>query len=236
VPDVAGDADPDSGYRIVTGGQTGIIGGTSAAAPLWAGIAALLNANGGRSIGQPHAKLYGDPTALRDIVTGDNKSGSLGFAASAGWDACTGLGSPNGAKLFSVFGQNPALPERSTSPRTTLFQLTGLDGSPVLVTVDSIYRLRASVPSEGPPATKVEYGSGYLFTHEPISHLIVRIGAADRLVRLTTRSGAPVYLNEAAISSVRPALPVNGPGTEIVVAGQYQHVMESIAEVQHLLA
>jgi kumamolisin len=235
VPDVAGDADPDSGYRIVTGGQTGIIGGTSAVAPLWAGIAALLNANGGQSIGQPHAKLYGDPAALRDIVTGDNKSGSIGFPASAGWDACTGLGSPNGAKLFSVFGKNPAPPKQTTAPRTTLFQLTGLDGSPVLITVDSIYRLRASVPSEGPPATRVEYGSGYLFTHEPISNLIVRIGAADRFVRLTTRSGAPVYLNEAAISSVRPALPVNGPGTEIVVAGQYQHVMENIAKVQHLL-
>jgi kumamolisin len=104
VPDVAGDADPDSGYRIVTGGQTGIIGGTSAVAPLWAGIAALLNARGGGVFGQPHAKLYGAPAALRDIVAGNNKSGSVGFSARAGWDACTGLGSPNGAKLIGLFG------------------------------------------------------------------------------------------------------------------------------------
>ena len=89
---------------------------------------------------------------------------------------------------------------------------------------------------EDPPATKVDYGAGYLFTHESLADLMARIGTADRFVRLTTRGGAPVYLNAAAITSVRQALPMNGPGTEIVVAGQYQHVMESVAEVQRLIA
>jgi kumamolisin len=104
VPDIAGDADPDSGYRIVTGGQTGIIGGTSAVAPLWAGIVAGLNATRGAPLGQIHAQLYGDPAALRDITSGDNKSGSIGFVADKGWDACTGLGSPDGAKLRALLG------------------------------------------------------------------------------------------------------------------------------------
>lgn len=103
VPDVAGDADPDSGYRIVTGGETGIIGGTSAVAPLWAAIVAGLNASRTTPVGQIHAKLYGDPAALRDIVKGDNKSGTVGFDAGKGWDACTGLGSPDGAKLRALF-------------------------------------------------------------------------------------------------------------------------------------
>lgn len=104
VPDVAGDADPDSGYRIVTGGQTGIIGGTSAVAPLWAAIVAGLNRGRAAPIGTPHALLYAHPGALRDITSGDNRSGRTGYAAKAGWDACTGLGSPKGAALRSAFG------------------------------------------------------------------------------------------------------------------------------------
>ncbi len=125
VPDVAGDADPDSGYRIVTGGQTGIIGGTSAVAPLWAGIAAVLNAKGGVPVGQPHTKLYGSPAALRDIVTGDNKSGAIGFSAGPGWDPCTGLGSPDGEKLATLFGGNAGSEERRTTAPVSLFPLTG---------------------------------------------------------------------------------------------------------------
>ncbi|WP_454883208.1 S53 family peptidase [Sphingomonas oryzagri] len=99
IPDVSGDADPDSGYRIVTGGQTGLVGGTSAVAPLWAAIVAGLNARGGTPLGDIHASLYGAPSAFRDIIQGDNKSGAIGYTASQGWDACTGLGSPDGEKL-----------------------------------------------------------------------------------------------------------------------------------------
>lgn len=97
VPDVSGDADPDSGYRIVTDGQTGIIGGTSAVAPLWAAIIAGLNASRGKPLGFVHAMLYANASAFRDITSGDNKSGTIGYAASAGWDPCTGLGSPTAA-------------------------------------------------------------------------------------------------------------------------------------------
>jgi kumamolisin len=103
VPDVAGDADPDSGYRIITGGQTGIIGGTSAVAPLWAAIVAGLNATRGKPLGQIHASLYADPAALRDITSGNNKDGAIGYEAGPGWDACTGLGSPIGDALRKLF-------------------------------------------------------------------------------------------------------------------------------------
>jgi len=94
VPDVAGDADPDSGYRIVLTGETGLIGGTSAVAPLWAGIIAGLNARRAKPLGFLHANLYANASAFRDITSGDNKSGTIGFSAGPGWDACTGLGSP----------------------------------------------------------------------------------------------------------------------------------------------
>ncbi len=103
VPDVAGDADPNSGYRVVVDGRVQVIGGTSAVAPLWAGLFALVNAAAGRPSGQPHAVLYANPAAFRDTVSGNNKSGGVGYTAAKGWDACTGLGSPRGAALANIF-------------------------------------------------------------------------------------------------------------------------------------
>jgi kumamolisin len=104
VPDVCGDADPESGYDIVLGGVGGAIGGTSAVAPLWAGLFALINEDGARRIGLPHAVLYGaTPQGFRDITQGDNRSGGVGFPAQAGWDPCTGLGSPLGGALLTAF-------------------------------------------------------------------------------------------------------------------------------------
>ncbi len=235
VPDVAGDADPDSGYRIVVGGQTGIIGGTSAVAPLWAGIAALLNAKGTAALGQPHSRLYAEPKAFRDIVSGHNKSGTIGFSAARGWDPCTGLGSPNGNKLVTLMDAGHRAIQTAT-PHISLLPLTGLDGTFILVAVDSIYRIRPGTIAEAQEATEVEFGSGYVFTHETIADLLSRIGAQNRFIRLTSPGGTPVHLNVATISSVRAALSINGPGTEIMVGGQYQHVAESVAEVQRMLA
>jgi kumamolisin len=95
VPDVAGDADPQTGYDVRIDGTDTVIGGTSAVAPLWAGLIARLNQAAGKPAGFLNAQLYGSPQALRDITSGNNGD----FAAAPGWDACTGLGSPNGAAL-----------------------------------------------------------------------------------------------------------------------------------------
>ena len=108
VPDVAGDADPETGYRVVVDGQAQVIGGTSAVAPLWAGLFALINAAAGKPSGPPHAILYANPQAFRDVTAGDNRSGDIGYAAGPGWDACTGLGTPDGAKLAALFQPGPA--------------------------------------------------------------------------------------------------------------------------------
>jgi len=75
-----------------------VIGGTSAVAPLWAGLIALINANNGNPAGFINTALYNNPTALNDITQGNNGS----FSASPGWDACTGLGSPIGPSLVNV--------------------------------------------------------------------------------------------------------------------------------------
>ena len=98
VPDVAGDADPATGYTIRVDGQTTVIGGTSAVAPLWAGLLALANAANGRDAGFVNPTLYGTPKAFRDITSGNNGA----FAAGTGWDPCTGLGSPVGTAVVSA--------------------------------------------------------------------------------------------------------------------------------------
>jgi kumamolisin len=100
VPDVAGDADPETGYEVRIDGTDTVIGGTSAVAPLWAALVARLNQASGKSVGYLNPQLYQNPTALRDITSGNNGD----FDAAVGWDACTGLGSPNGAALNGVIG------------------------------------------------------------------------------------------------------------------------------------
>jgi kumamolisin len=103
VPDVAGNADPYSGYQVVVDGKAQPIGGTSAVAPLWAGLIARLAQASGTRFGLLQPLLYGgvtpgaDVAGFNDIVDGGNGA----YKAAPGWDACTGLGSPNGTALLS---------------------------------------------------------------------------------------------------------------------------------------
>jgi kumamolisin len=94
VPDVAGNADPATGYKVRVDGQNLIIGGTSAVAPLMAGLIALLNEKNGKPCGFINPGLYANPAGCRDITVGDNitTSTNKGYKAGVGWDACTGWG------------------------------------------------------------------------------------------------------------------------------------------------
>jgi kumamolisin len=101
VPDVAGDADPNTGYWILVQGQWNSIGGTSAVAPLWAGLIARINQILSTQVGFINALLYQRvPTNLtfNDITGGHNG----GYTAGAGWDACSGHGSPVGTQLLQA--------------------------------------------------------------------------------------------------------------------------------------
>jgi kumamolisin len=106
VPDVAGDADPVTGYKVRVDGQDMVIGGTSAVAPLWAGLLAVSNQQNGTSAGfiQPQIYAAKAASAFHDIVSGNNGA----FSAGPGWDACTGLGSPIGAKLIPLLSTSTA--------------------------------------------------------------------------------------------------------------------------------
>lgn len=98
VPDVAGDADPQTGYDVRVDGNSAVIGGTSAVAPLWAGLLARINSSRGSPVGFVNPVLYQNSRAFSDITQGNNGA----FSAAAGWDACTGLGSPKGELLLNA--------------------------------------------------------------------------------------------------------------------------------------
>ena len=137
VPDVSLAASPYSGYLIISGGRQHIVGGTSAGAPAFAGIVALLNqylmktgAIMQPGLGNINPGLYAaataNPSAFHDIAAGDNRvncvagspdcvSGSFGYTAGVGYDAASGLGSPDVNNLVkgwtssSPSGSMPAL-------------------------------------------------------------------------------------------------------------------------------
>jgi kumamolisin len=115
VPDVCGDADPDTGYDVRIDGTDAVIGGTSAVAPLWAGLIARINAAKGSAVGYVNPTLYASPGALNDITQGNNGD----FGASTGWDACTGIGSPNGAQVAALFGVPSAAASASVKSKAT---------------------------------------------------------------------------------------------------------------------
>ena len=103
VPDVAGDADPATGYNVAVDGQDGIVGGTSAVAPLWAGLFALCGEANGAAVGFVNPRLYAAPSAMTDITKGDN----AGYSAGPGWDPVTGLGSPRGEAVLAALRPAP---------------------------------------------------------------------------------------------------------------------------------
>jgi kumamolisin len=105
VPDVAGNADPESGYQVLVDGTSTVVGGTSAVAPLWAALVARLAQQSGRKLGLLQTVLYAGVASgvaqpgFQDVTSGNNGA----YTAGPGWDACTGLGTPDGATLPGLF-------------------------------------------------------------------------------------------------------------------------------------
>jgi kumamolisin len=95
VPDVAADADPNTGYNIFLQGSETVVGGTSAVAPLYSGLFAAF----GKKLGFVTPTLWQNPSAFTDITTGGNGF----YNAAVGPDPCSGLGAPIGASLASLF-------------------------------------------------------------------------------------------------------------------------------------
>ncbi|WP_419806446.1 S53 family peptidase [Terriglobus sp.] len=115
VPDVSGNADPTTGYQVRVDGQNFVIGGTSPVAPLWAGLLAIVNAQSKTTVGFVQRKLYASNAAssFRDITAGNNGA----FKAAKGWDACTGLGTPNIPNLITLLAQANSKPPKPSKPK-----------------------------------------------------------------------------------------------------------------------
>lgn len=94
VPDVAANADPETGYNVVLNGEISVTGGTSAVAPLYAGLFAAF----GTKLGWVLPELWRNPKCFNDITIGDNGA----YRARPGPDACTGLGSPVAGRLAKL--------------------------------------------------------------------------------------------------------------------------------------
>jgi kumamolisin len=98
VPDVAANADPETGYAVFVDGASAVIGGTSAVAPLWAALLALFAQALGKPLGYANPLLYSSnaEATFHQITSGNNG----GYNARPGWNPCTGLGTPNGQSLL----------------------------------------------------------------------------------------------------------------------------------------
>jgi kumamolisin len=124
VPDASANADPNTGYNIILHGAPAVVGGTSAVAPLYAGLFAAF----GTKLGYITPELYLNQVCFNDIIVGDNGA----YRARIGPDPCTGIGSPIGTKLANLLG-HPAmvtarrlkrLEAENTRLRRTLAELT----------------------------------------------------------------------------------------------------------------
>jgi len=121
VPDVAGNADPTTGYAVRVDGKNMVIGGTSAVAPLMAGLIAVANTATGKSGGLLQPLIYSTKgrAAFNDITSGTNYEGTpVGFKAGPGWDACTGLGSPIASKLIALLNGSSASSSAKTKKKS----------------------------------------------------------------------------------------------------------------------
>jgi kumamolisin len=90
---------------VLVDGETSVVGGTSAVAPLWAALIALCNQELGKNLGWFIPTLYGTVAqhkVLHDITSGTNGA----FHSTTGWDCCTGLGTPNGMALLNLLKEN----------------------------------------------------------------------------------------------------------------------------------
>jgi subtilase family serine protease len=230
VPDVAADADPATGYVIYWNGAgaagpgqpTGwqVVGGTSAAAPTWAALIALINASAachGLRVGFANPALYaaaatGYANAFNDAVTGNNDMTGANdgqFAAGPGYDMATGLGSPNGAALTqtlctdSIALVNPGA-QRSTVNTSVVLQIKADDTRGATVSYSA---------SGLPTGLSINHSSGKITGHpRTIGKSAVTVTASDaagttsRISFDWTIQGSPA-LSQVSLTKVGKARP-----------------------------
>ena len=121
-PDVAFNADGGTGFPVYWSLTNSAFpaNGTSSAAPHWAGLIARINEAIGNNVGFITSSLYSHPEAFNDITVGDNNENGIGYSATTGWDAATGLGTPIGLKVLAALGGGANLPSDNTLSALTV--------------------------------------------------------------------------------------------------------------------
>lgn len=176
VPDVASDGDPNTGYSVYTGGKWQVYGGTSCAAPMWAGWAALYNQKAKARLGAGNAAIYGlKGNTFHDITSGSNGD----FRAGPGYDETTGWGSYDGTKLFNALnGSSSGNTVTVTNPGDQTTAVNGTVNLTVKAT-DSSSSAKLTYAASGLPAgLSIDSGSGVISgtaTTEGVSSVTVTV-------------------------------------------------------------
>jgi len=119
-PDVSAPGDPSTGYQFYLNGTLVQYGGTSAGAPFLAGMLCRLTQLWGRRTSFANTLFYANTQAFTDITVGNNRAGyTTGYTTTAGWDACTGLGSPKGNEIYKLFHTGSTYPKLNYGFRPT---------------------------------------------------------------------------------------------------------------------
>jgi PKD repeat protein len=190
VPDVAGDADPNTGYILYMASEGGklIVGGTSAVAPLWSGLFSRINQSTGKNIGFFHPFLYSNNGVCNDITVGNNGT----YFATIGWDKCTGWGSLKGTTILNLFNTNSPIAEFTASP------LSGLSPLNVNFTDNS---------TNVPTSWLWDFGDTNTSTLQNPSHAYTTIGIYTVKLTATNTNGSDSIKKTNYISVVQLATP-----------------------------
>jgi PKD repeat protein len=195
VPDVTGNGDPDTGYNIYVQGQSIIVGGTSAVAPLWSALFARINQSIGHAAGFIQPTLYGHTAAFRDITQGNNGA----YSAGVGWDACSGNGSPNGQSILALFAGSTG----TTGPAP----VAAFSGSPVSGNKPLTVNF-TDASTNSPTSWSWNFGDGNTSTSQSPSHVYSTSGTFSVSLTATNSHGSNALTKNSYISVFTPPAPV----------------------------
>jgi YVTN family beta-propeller protein len=230
VPDVAADADPQTGFVVYLGGWTAV-GGTSASAPLWAAMTALIDSTpacAGTSVGFANPALYraaarSYATYFNDVTSGNNDSlGTHGglFPAGPEYDMTTGLGTPKAAALAGALCQGPTVYVANTGANTVTPIIGNMAGTPITV---------GTAPfgiAITPDGATVYVGNAGSNSVTPISSITntpgtpIPVGTTPEAFAITP-DGKTLYVANGNSGTVTPiSTATNTAGTPITVGSQ----------------
>jgi kumamolisin len=221
VPDVAGNADPQTGYSILANGRSDLIGGTGAVASLWSGLIALINQIIGKPLGyiNPFLAHYtSNPKGFNNITSGHNGK----YRAGPGWNACTGLGTPRGNELAALFSSAEA-GEAQLSPAAPHPSPVAAD-APSTATQKVDFTLTA--PAAVAPRVPFEL---FVWAHESGKRQQVLALAREELGagQVLTRMKGPFRISSGTTLSVQLRIPgavIEEPEDTMVWDGESTHV------------